>query len=81
MRGFYERISEQSALQVVSAWASEHRSSDASRIRMGGLPQIWAVARNLVLNLYREQGYKNMAQAQRFAGAILNTLKALFRLK
>ncbi|NER00811.1 MAG: ISAs1 family transposase [Cyanothece sp. SIO2G6] len=57
------------------------QGEDASRIRTRGLPHIWAVARNLALNLYREHGYKNMAQAQRFAGATLNTLKALFRMK
>lgn len=57
------------------------QGEDASRIRTGELPQIWAVARNLALNLYRENGYKNMAQAQRLAGATLNTLKALFRMK
>ncbi len=57
------------------------QGEDASRIRTGELPHIWAVARNLALNLYRENGYKNMARAQRFAGATLNTLKALFRMK
>lgn len=57
------------------------QGEDASRIRTASLPQIWTVARNLALNLYREHGYKNMAQAQRFAGATLNTLKKLFRMK
>jgi len=57
------------------------QGEDASRIRTGSLPPIWAVARNLALNLYREHGYKNMAQAQRFAGATLSTLKVLFRMK
>ena len=57
------------------------QGEDASRIRTGGLPQIWSVARNLALNLYRERGYKNMARAQHFAGATLNTLKTLFRMK
>ena len=41
--------------------------------------QIWATARNLALNLYREYGFQNMAQAQRLAGFGLNTLKELFR--
>lgn len=57
------------------------QGEDASRIRTGQLPHIWSVARNLALNLYREQGYKNMARAQRFARYTLNTLKALFRMK
>jgi predicted transposase YbfD/YdcC len=57
------------------------QGEDASRIRTGEWPQIWSVARNLALNLYRENGYTNMAQAQRFAGATLTKLKILFRMK
>jgi lambda repressor-like predicted transcriptional regulator len=33
------------------------------------------------LNLYRDNGFPNMAQAQRRAGFSLNTLKDLFRMK
>lgn len=36
---------------------------DASRIRMHQLPQIFAVARNFALNIYRSNGFSNMAQA------------------
>jgi predicted transposase YbfD/YdcC len=57
------------------------QGEDASRIRTSPLIQIWAVARNLALNLYRHDGFENMAQAQRFAGNSLTTLKRLFRMK
>lgn len=57
------------------------QGEDASRIRTTPLVQIWATARNLALNLYREYGFQNMAQAQRLAGFGLNTLKELFRMK
>ncbi|UBF24956.1 hypothetical protein K9N68_25420 [Kovacikia minuta CCNUW1] len=40
------------------------QSEDASRIRVIPLPQLWAIARNLALNLYRDLGFNNMAQAQ-----------------
>ncbi|NJK58106.1 MAG: hypothetical protein HC939_20025, partial [Pleurocapsa sp. SU_5_0] len=36
---------------------------DKSRIRTEPLPQIWSIARNLALNLYRDAGFNNMAQA------------------
>ncbi len=36
-----------------------------------------ALARNFSLNLYREQGFKNMAQAQRKAGQGIELLKTL----
>lgn len=42
------------------------------------LIQSWAIARNLALNLYRENGFENMAQAQRLAGFTLDKLKTLF---
>lgn len=54
---------------------------DASRVRVGELPAIFAIARNLALNLYREAGETNMAQAQRLAGYGLDVLKKLFRMK
>lgn len=57
------------------------QGEDASRIRTPPLVQIWALTRNLALNLYRDNGAKNMAQAQRNAGFTLNTLKVLFRMK
>lgn len=43
------------------------QGEDASRIRTPPLVQSWAIARNFALNLYRDQGWQNMAQAQRFA--------------
>ncbi len=57
------------------------QGEDASRIRTSPLVQIWALARNFALNLYRDNGFQNMAQAQRRAGFSLNTLKDLFRMK
>jgi predicted transposase YbfD/YdcC len=57
------------------------QAEDASRIRTPPLVQIWAIVRNFTLNLYRDHGFQNMAQAQRFAGFNLNLLKDLFRMK
>jgi predicted transposase YbfD/YdcC len=57
------------------------QGEDASRIRTSPLVQIWVMARNFALNLYRDNGWKNMAQAQRKASFTLNTLKVLFRMK
>ena len=53
----------------------------AERIRTSPLVQIWALARNFILNLYRDHGFQNMAQAQRRAGFSLNAFKDLFRMK
>ena len=57
------------------------QGEDASRTRTAPLIQIWAIARNISLNLYRDVGFENMAQAQRLASFSLNTLKILFRMK
>ena len=57
------------------------QGEDASRTRTAPLIQIWAIARNVSLNLYRDLGFENMAQAQRLASFSLNTLKLLFRMK
>ncbi len=57
------------------------QGEDASRIRVQPLPNIFALARNLALNLYRDHDFDNMAQAQRKAGQGLDVLKALFRMK
>jgi predicted transposase YbfD/YdcC len=57
------------------------QGEDASRTRTTPLVQSWAIARNFVLNLYRDHGFQNMAQAQRMAGFSLNILKTLFRMK
>jgi hypothetical protein len=45
------------------------------------LPQIWAIARNLAINLYRDAGSKNMAQVQRKCGFGLEYILSLFRMK
>jgi len=57
------------------------QGEDASRIRVQPLPNIFALARNLALNLYRDYEFDNMAQAQRRAGQGLKLLKSLFRMK
>ena len=57
------------------------QGEDASRIRVEPLPNIFAIGRNLALNLYRDHGFKNMAKAQRRAGQGLQLLKILFRMK
>ena len=57
------------------------QSEDASRIRMHQLPQIFAVARNFALNLYRSNEFDNMAQAERYCKYGLDILKRIFRMK
>jgi predicted transposase YbfD/YdcC len=57
------------------------QGEDSSRIRTTPLPQIFAVARNFALNLYRDRLFENMAQAQRLCSFGLYTLKQLFRMK
>ncbi len=57
------------------------QGEDASRIRMCQLPQIFAVARNFALNIYRDNAFVNMAQAQRCCQFGLDTLKRIFRMK
>ena len=50
-------------------------------IRMHQLPQIFVVARNFALNLYRSDNFVNMAQAERHCKYGLDTLKRIFRMK
>lgn len=57
------------------------QAEDASRIRTRPLVHSWALARNFALNLYRDKGFDNMAQAQRLSGFGLSTLMSLFRMK
>ena len=57
------------------------QGEDKSRIRTNPLPHIFAIARNFTLNLYRDQMFENMAQAQRLCSFTLSTLKQLFRMK
>ncbi len=57
------------------------QGEDGSRIRTTPLPQIFTIARNFSINLYRDQMFENMAQAQRLCSFGLDTLKQLFRMK
>ncbi|NEO65471.1 MAG: ISAs1 family transposase [Moorea sp. SIO4G2] len=57
------------------------QGEDTSRIRTNPLPLIFTIARNFTLNLYRNQMFENMAQAQRLCSFGLDTLKQLFRMK
>lgn len=57
------------------------QGEDKSRIRTKPLPQIIAIARNLALNLYRDAGFNNMAQAQRKCQFSLKHIASLFRMK
>lgn len=57
------------------------QGEDASRIRTLPLPQIFALARNFSLNLFRDNMFSNIAQAQRLCSFGLDTLKQLFRMK
>jgi predicted transposase YbfD/YdcC len=79
-----------SATRIRGYWGVENKvhyvrdvtqGEDACRIRTNPLIQIWAIARNFALNLYRDDGSHNMAQSQRNAGFGLSTLKTLFRMK
>lgn len=57
------------------------QGEDTSRIRTPPLIQSWVLGRNFALNLYRDHGFQNMAQAQRLASFSFSTLKQLFRMK
>ena len=57
------------------------QGEDASRIRTAPLVGLFVQARNLALNLYRQYGWKNMAQAQRFCSRSLKLLMDVFRMK
>lgn len=57
------------------------QGEDKSRIRTTPLPQVLAIARNLAINLYRDAGFSNMAQAQRKCGYSLEQILSLFRMK
>jgi predicted transposase YbfD/YdcC len=81
---------EQFAKRIRDYWHVENKvhyvpdvtqGEDASRIRVTPLPNIFALTRNFALNLYREDGSKNMAQSQRSASSGIDFLKSLFRMK
>ncbi|WP_100902977.1 hypothetical protein [Nostoc flagelliforme] len=54
---------------------------DKKEISTNPLPQIFAIARNFTLNLYRGQMFKNMAQAQQLCSFGIDILKQIFRIK
>lgn len=81
---------EQFAQRIRAYWHVENKvhyvqdvtqGEDASRIRVNALPILFTTARNLALNLYRDAGETNMAQAKRKASYGLGLLKKLFRMK
>lgn len=57
------------------------QGEDKSRIRTTPLVQLFVLARNMALNLYREHGFTNMAQAQRLCSNTLDTLMQVFGMK
>ncbi|AUB43995.1 putative transposase YbfD/YdcC associated with H repeats (plasmid) [Nostoc flagelliforme CCNUN1] len=57
------------------------QGEDKSRIRTTPLTQSFALARNFSLNLYRDNMFENMAQAQRLCSFGLDILKRIFRMK
>lgn len=85
-----EETAKQFAHRIRDYWHVENKvhyvrdvtqGEDASRIRVQPLPNIFALARNLALNLYRQHDFENIAQAQRRAGQGLDLLATLFRMK
>jgi predicted transposase YbfD/YdcC len=54
---------------------------DRFRTRTGVLPNTWAITRDLAINLYRDAGFPNMAQAKRLCSYGLKHILALFRMK
>lgn len=54
---------------------------DKSRVRTAFLPHLLAIARNLAINLYRDAGFSNMAQAKRKCQFDLDHVLSLFRMK
>lgn len=57
------------------------QGEDASRIRTKPLVGLFVQARNMALNLYRDYGFDNMAQAKRRCGQSFETLLDVFRMK
>jgi predicted transposase YbfD/YdcC len=78
------------AHRIRGHWGVENRvhyvrdvtfGEDRSRVRTGFLPNLFAIARNLAINLYREEGFTNMAQAQRLCRFGLKHIFEFFRMK
>jgi predicted transposase YbfD/YdcC len=57
------------------------QGEDSSRIRTRPLVGLFVQARNMALNLYREYGWTNMAQAKRCCEQSFDTLMAVFKMK
>jgi len=85
-----ETTAEDFARRIRGYWGVENKvhyvrdmtqGEDASRVRMNDLPHLFAIARDLALNLYRTAGFTNMAQAQRLCRFGLDTLSVIFRMK
>lgn len=57
------------------------QGEDKSRVRTTPLVQLFGLARNMALNLYRDDGFTNMAQVQRLCSNTLDTLMRIFRMK
>jgi predicted transposase YbfD/YdcC len=85
-----QETAQQFAARIRGYWGVENKvhyvrdvtqGEDQSRIRTSPLPQIWAIARNLAINLYRDAGFTNMAQAQRKCQHGLEQILALFKMK
>jgi predicted transposase YbfD/YdcC len=55
-------------------------SEDANQARTGQLPHVLAAIRNLVIGVFRQKGYANMAHARRVHGYTPHRLEALFTL-
>jgi predicted transposase YbfD/YdcC len=71
---------------VRSHWAIENSlhwvkdvtlKEDASKIKMGNAPQNISTIKNIGINIFRENNYKNMAQAMRL---VANDIEALYNL-
>lgn len=86
----FKTTAQEFARRIRGYWGVENKvhyvrdvtqGEDRSRIRTTPLPQIFALARNFALNLYRDHLFENMAQAQRLCSFGLDTLKQLFRMK
>lgn len=86
----FKETAAQFAARIRGYWGVENKvhyvrdvtfGEDKSRIRTTPLIQIWTIARNLAINLYREAGFENMAQAQRKCQFGFKHLLSLFRMK
>ena len=86
----FQATAQEFARRIRGYWGVENKvhyvrdvtqGEDKSRIRIGSLPQIFAVARNFALNLYRSNQFENMARAERLCKYGLSTLQQVFRMK